>query len=95
MRITLKVRPGGRKSPVAAVRETIASVRPMLTPSAEVTEVFPGVQSGNRAGMVTVSLGNASADDADAVLEALKARADVVYAEPVSGRTAKSPTRPT
>ena len=86
MQIALKLRPKGKKSPIDAVRETIDAVRPELGTAAEVREVFPGVTSGNRAGMVTVQLASASASDADAVLQALQARDDVVYAEPVSAR---------
>ena len=89
MQITLKLRPKGSKSPVTAVRETIQAVRPDLTGVAEVSEVFPGVQTGNRAGMVVVRLKSASEDDADAVLEALKNRDDVVYAEPARVRKAR------
>ena len=86
MQITLKLRPRSRQSPIAAVRETIDSVKPDLASSAEVSEVFPGVTSGNRAGMVMVRLGTASAADADAVLQALKRRDDVVYAEVARAR---------
>ena len=86
MQITLKLRPRGKKSPIDAVRETIDGVSPVLGTAADVREVFPGVTSGNRAGMVTVKLAAASDSDADAVLQALQARDDVVYAEPVSAR---------
>ena len=89
MQITLKLRPRGKRSPVDAVRETIDSVRPELADAAEVIEVFPGVTSGNRAGMVTVRLDAASAADADAVLRALKARDDVVYVESAKSRGAR------
>jgi hypothetical protein len=89
MQITLKLRPKGKKSPVAAVRETIGTVKPDLASKAEVNEVFPGVTSGNRAGMVVVHLQSASAADADAVLQALKDRDDVVYAEPAQARKAR------
>ena len=89
MQITLKVRPKGRKNPAAAVRETIDAVKPDLTSEADVREVFPGVTSGNRAGMVVVRLDSASADDAAAVLQALKARDDVIYAEPAPLRKAR------
>jgi hypothetical protein len=87
MQITLKLRPKGRQSPVAAVRETIDSVRPELAGTADVSEVFPGVQTGNRAGMVVVRLESAS--DTDAVLEALRNRDDVVYAEMAQARSAR------
>ena len=89
MQITLKVRPRGKQSAVDAVRETIEAVRPGLADAADVTEVFPGVTTGHRAGMVTLRLDTASAAEADAVLQALKARDDVVYAERSKSRSAR------
>ena len=89
MQIALKLRPKGKKSPIDAVRETIDAVRPDLGMVAEVREVFPGVTSGNRAGMVTVRIASASESDANAVLQALQARDDVVYAEPVATRSSR------
>ena len=89
MQITLKVRPKGQKNPATAVRETIDAVKPDLAHGADVREVFPGVTSGNRAGMVVVRLESATEDDAAAVLRALKARDDVVYAEPAPVRKAR------
>jgi hypothetical protein len=88
MQIALKLRPKGKKSPIDAVRETIDAVRPELGMVADVREVFPGVTSGNRAGMVTVRLA-ASESDANAVLQALQARDDVIYAEPVATRSSR------
>jgi hypothetical protein len=86
MHISLKVRPREKQSPVSAVRETIDAVKPHLASAADVSEVFPGVTSGKRAGLVVVRLDSASSADADAVLDALKNRDDVVSAELVPVR---------
>ena len=73
MQITLKMRSPGKQSAVDAVRETIEAVRAGLADAADVSEVFPGVTTGDRAGMVTLRLDTAPAAEADAVLQALEA----------------------
>jgi hypothetical protein len=90
VQITLKLRPKGKKDPVQAVRDALGEVDSDLAASAQVEEVFPGVKSGNRAGMVVVRLpADVSEVEANAVVTSLKNRADVLYAEPARPRKAR------
>jgi hypothetical protein len=88
MQITVKVNPHGGKEPAAVVRERLKELRPEIGEHAPVEEVFPGLKSGNRAGMVIVRLPHdLSEEDVEAVLKALRADKDIQYAEPAIPRT--------
>lgn len=87
MQITVKVKPQSRKKPAALVRDCVKAAHA----TAEVEEVFPGVESGRRAGLVTVSLPDAASDEeSDALLATLRAQDDIEYAEPAAPRKARS-----
>ena len=86
MQITVKVKPRGARNAASVVRDRIKQV----TPAATVEEVFPGVQSGRRAGMVTVNLPKGlSDDDSETVLRTLRDDDDIEYAEPAAPRKAR------
>jgi hypothetical protein len=81
VQITVKVARSGLKDPVATVRNALRDVRPDFAQSAEVEEVFPGVQSGNRAGLTVVRLAEEpSQSELDALVASLQARDDIAYA---------------
>jgi hypothetical protein len=83
MDITVKVRcRGERKKPAAVVRDRLKQSHPQ----AKVKEVFPGVESGQRAGMLVVTVPD---EDCDAALRALRDHEDIEYAEPAHPRKAK------
>jgi len=82
MDITVKVDPVRQKDPAKAVRHALAELRPDLSRSAAVEEVFPGVTSGSRAGMVVVHLrGEISPEEYEALVKGLRERDEVIYAE--------------
>jgi hypothetical protein len=86
MQITVKVKPHSRKKPRAVVRDCVKTVQP----AADVEEVFPGVESGRRAGLVTVRLPDTlSKEDSNAVLRSLREDDDVEYAELAAPRKAR------
>ena len=86
MQITVKVKPRGARNAASVVRNRIKQV----TPAATVEEVFPGVQSGRRAGMVTVNLPKDLSDaDSETVLRTLRDDDDIEYAEPSAPRKAR------
>lgn len=88
MQITVKVNPHRGKEPAAVVRDRLKELRPEIGQKAPVEEVFPGLQTGNRAGMVTVQLPQELPDeDVDAILDGLREDKDVEYAEPAIPRT--------
>ena len=88
MQITVKVNTHRDKEPAAVVRERLTDLRPEIGQHAPVEEVFPGLRSGNRAGMVTVKLPHdLSEEDVDAILQALRDDKDIEYAEPAIPRT--------
>jgi hypothetical protein len=92
MQITVKVRPGPDAKPAALVRQTLASCHPDVGRGSKVEEVFPGLTSGRRAGMVTIDLPKGLSDEASqAVLRALRDHDDIEYAEPASPRGPKNP----
>jgi beta-phosphoglucomutase-like phosphatase (HAD superfamily) len=82
MKITVKVNPRGRKAAASVVRDRLKNLR--STPKVE--EVFPGLRSGRRAGMVTVDV---SDEESEHVLEQLRADDAIDYAEPAAQRKAK------
>ena len=82
MEITVKVRPRPGKKAAALVRRRLKDAHP----KAKVEEVFPGVETGRRAGMVVV---NVPDEDSEQALETLRKAEDVEYAEPARRRTAK------
>jgi hypothetical protein len=87
MQITVKVSPRSKKAPAAVVRDCVKTVQP----AAKVEEVFPGVESGRRAGLVTVKLPDTiSQAESKAVLRSLREDADIEYAEPAASRKARS-----
>jgi hypothetical protein len=79
--ITVKVRPGRKAS--AVVRKQLKDV----LPRAKVEEVFPGLETGRRAGMVVVKVPD---DDCEAALAALRGHEDIEYAAPAAPRAAKT-----
>jgi hypothetical protein len=86
MQITVKVKPRSRKKPAAVVQHCVKSVHA----DAKVEEVFPGVESGRRAGLVMVKLPDTtSKEETDALLRSLRGDADVEYAEPAAPRKAR------
>ena len=92
MQITVKVRPRPDATPAALVRKTLASCHPDVRDASQVEEVFPGLTSGRRAGMVTVHLPKNLSDEAsEAVLRALRENDDIEYAEPAAPRGPKKP----
>ena len=82
MKITVKVNARGRKAPASVVRNRLKNVRSKAT----VEEVFPGLRSGRRAGMVLVDV---SDEDSEHVLKELRADHEIEYAEPAAQRKAK------
>ncbi len=82
MDITVKVRPRGGKKAAAVVRNRLKDAHP----KAKVEEVFPGVETGRRAGMVVV---NVPDEDCDAALASLRSHDDIEYAEPAHPRKAR------
>lgn len=87
MQITVKVNATRARSAAKVVRERLKSASPQVAETAAVEEVFPGVKSGRRAGMVTVNLPQKiSHADVETVLSALQADEAVEYAEPVAPR---------
>jgi hypothetical protein len=83
MQITVKVKPREGKKASSVVQKQLKK----LTPAAKVEEVFPGVQSGRRAGMVIVNLPDDLSDtDSQAVLRSLREAEDIEYAEPAAPR---------
>jgi beta-phosphoglucomutase-like phosphatase (HAD superfamily) len=82
MKITVKVNPRGRKAPASVVRNRLKNMR--STPKVE--EVFPGLRSGRRAGMVTVDV---SDEDSEHVLQELRADDAIEYAESTTQRKPK------
>jgi hypothetical protein len=90
MQITVKVRPRADAKPAALVRKTLASCHPDVGDTSKVEEVFPGLTTGRRAGMVTVDLPKSLSDEASrAVLRALRDHDDIEYAEAATPRTRK------
>ena len=90
MQITVKVRPRADAKPAALVRKTLASCRPDVGDASKIEEVFPGLTTGRRAGMVTVDLPKSLSDEASqAVLRALRDHDDIEYAEAATPRTRK------
>lgn len=86
MQITVKVKPHSKKKPSAVVRDCVKTVQPR----AKIEEVFPNVQSGRRAGLVTVQLPDSmSSEDSNAVLRSLRQDADIEYAERAAPRKAR------
>jgi hypothetical protein len=86
--ITVKVDLTATSDPVRMVRDALRELRPDLS-AATVSEVFPGVRSGRRAGQVVVNVPEAlSATDAEALAQALRARAGVLYAQAAAARRA-------
>jgi hypothetical protein len=86
MQITVKVKPQSKKKPAAVVRDYVKAA----TAGAKVEEVFPGVESGRRAGLVTVNLPTAmSHQQSEALLKKLRAQDDIEYAEPAAPRKAR------
>lgn len=87
MQITVKVNTARAKSAARVVRECLKSASPQVAETANVEEVFPGVTSGRRAGMVTVNLPQKlSNDDVEAVLSALQSDEAIEYAEHAAPR---------
>jgi hypothetical protein len=86
MDITVKVRPRRGRKAAAVVRNRLRGVHP----KAKVEEVFPGVETGRRAGMVVV---NVPDEDSDAALAALRGLDDIEYAQPAARRLPKARTR--
>jgi beta-phosphoglucomutase-like phosphatase (HAD superfamily) len=82
MKITVKVNARGSKAPTAVVRDRLKKVRT----KAKVEEVFPGLRSGRRAGMVMVDV---SDQESEQVLQELRADEAIEYAEPATQRKAK------
>ena len=82
MKITVKVNPRGGKAPASVVRNLLKNLR--STPKVE--EVFPGLRSGRRAGMVTVDV---SDEESEHVLHELRADAAIAYAEPARKKKPK------
>jgi hypothetical protein len=81
--ITVKVKPQSKKQPAALVRDCVKAAQSGAT----VEEVFPGVETGRRAGLVTVSLPDAfSEQESEALLSRLREDEDVEYAEPATPR---------
>ena len=92
MQITVKVRPRAGAKPAALVRKTLASCHPDVGVGSKVEEVFPGLTTGRRAGMVIVDLPKSLSDEASkAVLRALRDHEDVEYAEAAAPRSRKKP----
>ena len=88
MDITVKVRPRRGRNAATVVRKQLKDAHP----HAKVEEVFPGVDTGRRAGMVVVRVPD---EDSEAALEALRDHGDIEYAEPAAARKPKSRTRRT
>jgi hypothetical protein len=86
MQITVKVKPRSKKKPATVVRDCVKAVHA----EAQVEEVFPDVQSGRRAGLVTVKLPDTtSKEDSSALLRSLREDANIEYAEPAARRKAR------
>ena len=70
------------------VRERLQVLRPAIAEQVPVEEVFPGLQVGNRAGMITVQLPpDLSDEELDAILDGLREDKDVEYAESAMPRS--------
>jgi hypothetical protein len=90
VQITVKVNPARAKSATAVVREHLKAVHPDIGEGSAVEEVFPGVRSGRRAGMVTVKLPQKlSHDEVKAVITALQSDEAIEYAEAVTPRKSR------
>lgn len=90
MQITVKVNPRRGKDAAAVVRECLKSARPEVAEAAGVEEVFPGLRSGRRAGMVTVNLPQRlSHDQVKAVITALQSDDAIEYAEASAPRKSR------
>lgn len=88
MQITVKVNPHRGKDPAVVVRDRLTTLRPDLGLNAPVEEVFPGLKTGNRAGMVIVRLPyDMPEEELETILQGLREDADVEYAEPAIPRT--------
>lgn len=86
MQITVKVKPQSKKKPGAIVRDCVEAAHA----TAEVEEIFPDVETGRRAGLVTVTLPDSvSQQKSQAVLARLREDEDVEYAEPATPRKAR------
>jgi beta-phosphoglucomutase-like phosphatase (HAD superfamily) len=86
LQITVKVKPHATKNATAIVRECVKAAQPDAT----VEEVFPGVESGRRAGLVVVCLPpGASEKDSRALLTRLRDTEEIEYAEPAPARKAR------
>jgi hypothetical protein len=86
MQITVKVKAHTKKNPAAVVRECVATVQPRAT----VEEVFPGVERGRRAGLVTVRLPDETSEvESRALLARLREADDIEYAEQATPRKAR------
>jgi hypothetical protein len=82
MKITVKVNPRGRTAAASVVRNRLKKLR--TTPTVE--EVFPGLRSGGRAGLVTVDVAD---EDSEHALQELRADDAIEYAEPTTQRKPK------
>jgi hypothetical protein len=90
IQLTVKVGPSSLHDPIGTVREALGAASPELAAHADIEEVFPGLRSGRRAGMLLVRLHrNAKRSDVEKLVEALRAVKDVVYAELEHQRTAR------
>jgi hypothetical protein len=86
LQITVKVKPHATKDAAAVVRDCVKAAQPDAT----VEEVFPGTESGRRAGLVVVCLPpDASEKDSRALLARLRATEEIEYAEPAPARKAR------
>ena len=86
MKITVKVNAKGRKAPASVVRDRLKASQP----KAVVEEVFPGVRSGRRAGMVIVNLpDDVSDEESETLLTRLRDDEEIEYAEPARSRKRK------
>lgn len=86
MDITIKVDPT-RADPAAEVRRAVASLRPDLVGAIGVEEVFPGVTTGSRAGMVVLHITAAMTPKAlDALVDALREQPLISYAATAAPR---------
>jgi beta-phosphoglucomutase-like phosphatase (HAD superfamily) len=86
MEIAVKIRPRRGRKAAAVVRDQLKDVNLR----AKIEEVFPGIETGRRAGMVVV---NVPDESSEAALKALRDHADVEYATPAAVRKPKARTR--
>ena len=86
MKITVKVRPRAGKTAASVVRDRLAKARA----KGDVEEVFRGVKTGRRAGMLVVDV---SDEESKRILDELRNDADIEYAQPAAARKAQKKAR--